>query len=96
MAKGALIINYSGHGGEVGWALERVLGVDDIKKWNNKSRYPFFVTATCEFTRYDDPSRTSAGELTLLQPNGGGIGLATTTRLVYQSANKTLNNTFLS
>lgn len=94
MAKGALIINYSGHGGEVGWALERVLGVDDIKKWNNSGRYPFFVTATCEFTRYDDPSRTSAGELTLLQPNGGGIGLATTTRLVYQSANKELNNTF--
>ena len=94
MAKGALIINYSGHGGEVGWALERVLGVDDIKKWSNTGRYPFFVTATCEFTRYDDPSRTSAGELTLLQPNGGGIGLATTTRLVYQSANKELNNTF--
>ena len=96
MAKGALIINYSGHGGEVGWALERVLGVDDIKKWSNAGRYPFFVTATCEFTRYDDPSRTSAGELTLLQPNGGGIGLATTTRLVYQSANKELNNTFYS
>lgn len=94
MNKGALIINYSGHGGEVGWAAERVLGVDDIKKWKNKGRYPFFVTATCEFTRYDDPARTSAGELTILQSDGGGIALATTTRLVYQSANKALNNTF--
>ena len=96
MNKGALIINYSGHGGEIGWAAERILGIDDIKKWKNKGRYPFFVTATCEFTRYDDPGRTSAGELTILQPDGGGVGLATTTRLVYQSANKALNNAFYS
>jgi len=94
MDKGALIVNYSGHGGEVGLTAERVLGIEDIKNWKNKGRYPFFVTATCEFTRYDDPARTSAGELTVLQPDGGGIGLATTTRLVYQSSNKVLNNNF--
>lgn len=91
MDNGALMVNYTGHGGETGWALERVLEVVDIKSWKNKGRYPFFVTATCEFSRFDDPLRTSGGEYVILQPNGGGIGLLTTTRLVYSSPNFTLN-----
>ena len=51
---------------------------------------PVFVTATCEFSRYDDPERTAAGELVILNPNGGAIGMITTTRLVYggESNNK--------
>ena len=92
--RGALLLNYTGHGGETGWALERILEVSDIKSWKNPGRYPFFVTATCEFSRFDDPLLTSAGEDVLLQPKGGGIGLLTTTRLVYSSPNKTLNMNF--
>jgi hypothetical protein len=92
--RGALIVNYTGHGGELGWAHERVLGVSDINGWNNYNSLPVFVTATCEFTRYDDPSRISAGELVHLNPNGGGIALFTTSRLVYSAPNFTLNKNF--
>lgn len=92
--EGALIINYTGHGGEAGWAHERVLRVGDIDNWEN-SNYPLFVTATCEFSRFDDPLRTSAGELVLLKPNGG-IGLLTTVRLVFSSPNFVLNQTFFN
>lgn len=92
--KGALIVNYTGHGGEVGWALERVLEVSDINAWRNYDRMPVFVTATCEFSRFDDPGRTSAGELVLLNPGGGGIALFTTTRPTYGSPNFSLNSTF--
>lgn len=92
--KGALVINYTGHGGEVGWAHERVLEVSDINSWTNIENLPAFVTATCEFSRFDDPGRTSAGELVLLNPNGGGIGLFTTTRLVFSAPNFTLNKNF--
>ena len=53
-----------------------------------------FLTATCEFSRFDDPERTSGGEYVLLNPDGGGIGLLTTTRLVYSSPNKELADTF--
>ena len=63
MNKGSLFINYVGHGGEVGWAHERVLKISDILQWNNKYNLPIFITATCEFTRFDDPARVSAGEL---------------------------------
>ncbi|MCG3167361.1 MAG: hypothetical protein POELPBGB_03151 [Bacteroidia bacterium] len=92
--KGALVINYTGHGGEVGWAHERVLEVADINGWTNIENLPAFVTATCEFSRFEDPARTSAGELVLLNPNGGGIALFTTTRLVFSAPNFTLNKNF--
>lgn len=92
--RGALILNYTGHGGELGWAHERVLGVSDITSWTNIDNLPVFVTATCEFTRYDDPGRISAGEWVLLNPNGGGIALFTTSRLVYSAPNFTLNKNF--
>jgi len=73
--KGAMIVNYTGHGGELGWAHERVLEVADIKAWTNFDNMPVFVTATCEFSRYDDPERVSAGEWVFLNPKGGGIAL---------------------
>ena len=94
VAKGSLIVNYIGHGGEVGWAHEAVLGVSDINAWSNKHNTPLFVTATCEFSRFDDPARTSAGELVLLNPDGGGVALFTTTRLAYAGSNYSLNYNF--
>ncbi len=94
VAKGALIINYTGHGGETGWAHERVLEISDINSWENTQAMPVFVTATCEFSRFDDPERNSAGELVFLNPNGGGISLFTTTRLSFAATNFALNMNF--
>ena len=81
---GVFIINYVGHGGEIGWAAERILEVSDINNLSN-NKLPVFVTATCEFTRYDDAERVSAGEYLLLNPNGGAIGLYSTSRTVSES-----------
>lgn len=92
--KGVLIINYTGHGGEVGWALERILDVPTIQGWTNACNMPVFITATCEFSRFDDPGRVSAGEYVFLNKNGGGIALLTTTRMAFSDANDKLNNSF--
>ncbi|MEI6123944.1 MAG: type IX secretion system sortase PorU [Bacteroidota bacterium] len=92
--KGALIMNYIGHGGEQGWTHEEVIGVSDINNWTNRYNTPLFVTATCEFSRCDDPVRVSAGEYVLTNPNGGGVGLFTTSRLAWSGSNYTLNYTF--
>ncbi len=92
--RGCLIFNYTGHGGEVGLAHERVVEVQQINAWDNLCNMPLFVTATCEFSRYDDPGRTSAGEYVLLNAKGGGIGLFTTVRLVYSTPNFILNRNF--
>ena len=91
---GSLLLSYTGHGGELGWAHERVLEVHQINDWTNINRLPLFLTATCEFSRYDDPLRTSAGEWVLLNPSGGAIGLMTTTRLVTAGQNFDLANAF--
>lgn len=91
---GAFIINYIGHGGVTGWAQERILDVPTILDWDNTYALPIFMTATCEFTRFDDPLRTSAGEYVLLNGNGGGIALMTTTRLVYAGPNFRLTRNF--
>ena len=83
---GALIINYIGHGGEVGWASERILEVPEINNFENFKNLPVFVTATCEFSRFDDPERVSAGELLFLNPNGGAVSLFSTSRTVNESS----------
>ncbi len=91
--KGALIINYTGHGGEQVWADERILDGFIISTWDNK-HYPLFLTATCEFGRHDNPTEISAGELSLLLANKGAIGLVTTARPVSSSTNFELNTAF--
>jgi len=92
--KGTLLINYTGHGGELGWAEERILDLEMINSWENKYKLPFFVTATCEFGRHDDPRRVSGAEQLILNKNGGAIGLVTTTRPVFSSTNFSLNKAF--
>lgn len=94
MEKGSLIVNWTGHGGPKGWAHERFLEIYHINSWKNQCRLPLFFTATCDFSLWDDPSFTSAGELVFLHPEGGGIGLVSTTRVVYSGPNFTLNNYF--
>jgi hypothetical protein len=93
--KGHLIVNYTGHGGEAGWAEEQILTVPQINSWKNTCM-PLLVTATCEFGRYDDPLKISGAEHALLNAQGGAIGLLTTTRPVFSNTNYALNNAFYS
>ncbi len=92
--QGSLIINYTGHGNEVSWASEQVLTLPQLVNWRNKDNLTFMLTATCEFGRYDNPSRVSGAEVALLQPQGGAVGLITTTRPVYSNGNRVLNRNF--
>ena len=80
--RGCLLTNYVGHGGEIGLASEKLLQLADVTAWTNKDALSLFLTITCEFTRFDDPKRVSAGEQLLLNPNGGAIALLSTTRVV--------------
>ena len=92
--RGALLVNYIGHGGEVGLAAERVVNIPQIQGFTNIDRMNLFVSATCEFTKYDDPGRVSAGEWMSLNPSGGAIALMTTTRPVYVGVNTLVGRRF--
>lgn len=85
--KGSLVINYTGHGNEVQLGHEAYLTLSQINSYKNLSNMPLFVTATCEFTRFDDPDRVSAGEQCFLNSNGCAIALFTAVRLTYASTN---------
>jgi hypothetical protein len=93
---GALVVTYLGHGGERGWAHERILNIETIANFTNKYRLPLFLTATCELAKFDDNSQTTAGEVLLMNPNGGAIAAMTTTRIVFVVANYQLDTAFFS
>lgn len=92
--KGSFIMNYIGHGNEIGLAHESILGVSDVNSWTNFEKLFLFITATCEFSRWDDYARLSAGEMSIMNPNGGAIAMFTTTRLVYSNSNFQINKAF--
>jgi len=103
---GCLIFNYTGHGNERSLAQEGILKTEDINAWKNKDKLPLFITATCEFSRFDDilPNEAtnelvgniSAGEMVLLSKDGGAIALMSTTRVVYSAPNYFLNRNILN
>ncbi len=92
--RGNLIMNYVGHGGETGLALERVVTIPQIDSWTNIDKMMLFVSATCEFTRFDDFSRESAGELMYLSPKGAAVAMMTTTRAVFITVNSLVGRRF--
>jgi hypothetical protein len=103
--EGCLIFNYTGHGNENALAEENVINSESVSGWKNSGRLPLFITATCEFSRFDDIevdrtsgrkyNKNSCGENVLLNPAGGGIALMSTTRVVYSAPNYFLNKNIL-
>ena len=91
MEKGSLVINYTGHGGEVQLAEEKILQRKDVDSWRNGPMYPLMVTGTCEFSRFDDHTRTSLGEYAFLNQYGGMIAMFTTSRVTYGPDNLRFN-----
>ena len=78
--QGVLAFFYNGHGGVKGLTGESVFDNADINALNNYDRMPFVYTATCEFTKYDNPLLVSAGEQLVLNPHGGCVALFTACR----------------
>ncbi|MEN7549650.1 type IX secretion system sortase PorU [Rapidithrix thailandica] len=92
--KGALIVNFTGHGSETAWTSERILENAQVQSWTNYNKLPLFITATCEFGRHDNPNVKSGAEFAILNRHGGAIGLLTTTRPVFSDKNFLINKAF--
>ena len=82
----SLYMFYFGHGGINGWAQERVLTLSEVQNANNfsnvYSRFPFVSTITCEFTLWDEPDTSSAGEQFLKLKQGGPATMITSSRAI--------------
>ncbi|MFM9825412.1 type IX secretion system sortase PorU [Flavobacterium sp.] len=92
--KGALVFNYLGHGGEDGLSAERIWEKSDGQNLSNQYKYPLFITITCDFSRFDNPFRPTAGEYTYWNPKGGAISMITTIREIGQVSAENFNKLF--
>lgn len=93
--KGTLILNYVGHGGPEVWADERILLENrDFDRIQNQHKLPFWVAATCDFGRFDDPLEQGLAEKLFVAKQRGGIAFLTSARLAYASDNTALNRAF--
>lgn len=88
LKEGTLVFTYVGHGSTTSLSAELTITGTDISYLNN-ANMAVWITATCDFSRYDNYEQ-SAGMKVLLNPNGGGIASFTTTRVVYSASNNNL------
>ena len=79
---GAVVLNYFGHGGEDGLAKEFIVTRQQVQDLQNPNNLPLIVTVTCEYTKFDLPTRITAGELTYWNAGGGAVAMITTTRSI--------------
>jgi hypothetical protein len=89
---GTLIMSYTGHGGVSNWSNGRIFNLSDIQTLQNHEKCPVFVTATCEFSWFDNPALKSAGEYLITNAQGGASALISTVRPVYEQPNNDLQN----
>ena len=92
---GSLIFNYTGHGGYQQLSASAVLTNTELQQFNNPNKLPLFITATCDFAPYDDPTKNSLGGSLLYDDSIGAIALMTTTRVVFAASNRVLNDNYL-
>ncbi|MDR1112192.1 MAG: type IX secretion system sortase PorU [Bacteroidales bacterium] len=87
MRRGALVINYNGHGSGGRWAVETILEVSsDVPRWDNKYNQPLMVTLTCNFGGYDRAAISGAEEV-FRSAKGGAAALITTSRTAFTGSN---------
>jgi hypothetical protein len=90
--RGALVVNYVGHGNPDVWAHERVFTrTGDLVRLQDNDRLPLVFAASCAIGFFDDPLRPSMGEGFLTLPTGGAIGVISAMRLVFSSDNALFN-----
>jgi len=92
LRSGLFLVNYTGHGGPVGWSNENIFSINDTRTLANK-HLPIFMGATCDFSLFDVKT-VSGGEEIVLNPTGGGIGIFAAARAVLSPNNSVLNKLF--
>lgn len=92
--QGFCTFSYTGHGGVKSLTEEWVLAMADIVALDNYDHLPFVHTATCEFSKFDNPTVVSGGEMMMLNPHGGAIALLTTLRPTIAQNNQSFSRAF--
>ncbi|MFZ5515849.1 MAG: type IX secretion system sortase PorU [Candidatus Zhuqueibacterota bacterium] len=90
--RGNLIVNFIGHGNERVWAHENVLNIsDDLPRIANGQKQAFWIAATCDFGRFDNPALQCFAEQLVTLSGRGAIAVFSASRLANPDANVNLN-----
>ena len=94
MDKGALVMNYTGHGSTYTLSHEFVLKLEDFKAFRSENM-PLWVTAACDIMPFDGLAE-NIGEAAVLNENGAAVAFLGTARTVYMDQNFHLNRWFMN
>lgn len=89
MQTGALIMNYTGHGSPYQLSHEGVMRIADFQNWNSP-HLPLWITAACDVAPFD-MNKKNIGMEALANDEGAAMGFIGTTRTVYSTYNRTMN-----
>lgn len=90
---GALIMNYTGHGGTGALSGERVLTLSDFETFSN-TNLPLWITASCDIMPFD-MLQDNIGETAVLKENTGAVAFFGTARTVFIDRNTYINNAYM-
>lgn len=92
---GSLVLNYTGHGNYLRLSEEAVISQSQFDLWKNANKLPLMITASCNFTPYDQPALNSIAWDAFMKNSQGIIGLVAANRLVFAFSNKQINDLFI-
>jgi len=93
-SRGAVIVNYTGHGGETVMTHENAFLFDDIPNLTNIDGLSLFFGASCRMNKLDMNSVDSLGEALAKSPIGGAIASIGSTRDSGATQNTRFNRAF--
>ena len=93
MQRGALVMNYSGHGSVYVMSHEQAIKKEYFSE-RMSMNLPLWVTASCDIMPFDGQEE-NFGELAMYNDYGGAVAFFGTTRTVYANYNCLLNKAFM-
>jgi hypothetical protein len=89
--KGALVVNYSGHGSPYQMADEKVFQDSDVPSLTNSNRRPLILSFSCSTGDLADPYRRSLAQSVCTYDGGGAIASMCAASPTYGVPNRILN-----
>jgi len=71
--KGQSLVNFIGHGGGGVYFDNELFKIEDVKRLNNKNRYPVVFSMTCFVGHFDNPEMPSLGMQLVLAKDRGAV-----------------------
>ena len=93
VSKGAILMDYTGHGAPYCISKELVLKTANFKAFSS-AKVPMWVVASCEITPYDREEE-NIGVESMVNPNGAAIAFMSSARAVYSTQNSYINNYYV-